>query len=472
MAKGTLYLMISQIIFLGSGYIIHFGTARLVSPVEYGRLGVVLAILQILQIFLFKGIPDAVTKYISEGRDPEKTKKVGLKIQFIFSLIIFIMLIVFAPFISYVLKDSYLTIYILLMSVIIPVRALYTLFVGYLNGLREFAKVSILFGLNSFSRIIFVFIFLFIGLGIVGVIGGYICGSLIALTIGIYYFVSQSKTKGKNITSKEIIKFASPMIVFSTSYLILMNLDLIFIKALLNDPSYTGYYTAARMLSSVIFGVLLGLSFSLLPSISKSVAEKDILQTKSYINHSLRYMLMAIVPICIILSIYANGIITFFYPTEYGLASTSLSILIFGTVFISIFVILGTVINGAGKPKSSMLIGIMLVFIYIILNYFLIKEYGLIGGAWATFIVGAIGVIVSGIIVYKDFKILLEFISFFKIIVAGLVIAAIGFFVEASGFILICWTLVLFMIYAGILYIIKEFKKEDFKLIREILIKK
>ena len=182
-------------------------------------------------------------------------------------------------------------------------------------------------------------------------------------------------------------------------------------------------------------------------------------------------MLMAIVPICIIMSIYANGIITFFYPTEYGLAGTSLSILVFGTVFISIFVILGTVINGAGKPKSSMLIGVMLVFIYIILNYFLIKEYGLIGGAWATFIVGIIGVIVSGIIVYKDFKVLIEYMSLFRILAAGLVIAVIGFFVEASGLLLISWTVVLFMIYVGILYLLKEFKKEDFKLLKEILIK-
>ena len=118
-----------------------------------------------------------------------------------------------------------------------------------------------------------------------------------------------------------------------------------------------------------------------------------------------------------------------------------------------------------------MLIGVMLVFIYIILNYFLIKEYGLIGGAWATFIVGIIGVIVSGIVVYKDFKVLIEYMSLFRILAAGLVIAVIGFFVEASGLLLISWTVVLFMIYVGILYLLKEFKKEDFKLLKEILIK-
>ena len=56
LAKGTFFLMISQIIFLGSGYIIHFGLARIVSPAEYGRFGIILSLLMISQIFLNMGI--------------------------------------------------------------------------------------------------------------------------------------------------------------------------------------------------------------------------------------------------------------------------------------------------------------------------------------------------------------------------------------------------------------------------------
>ena len=97
MAKGTLHLMIAQVVFLVGGYIIHFGLARIVSPAEYGRFGVTLALLQILQIFLVKGIPEAVTKFIAEGKDIKQTNRISFKIQLVLSFSIFVMLISLSP---------------------------------------------------------------------------------------------------------------------------------------------------------------------------------------------------------------------------------------------------------------------------------------------------------------------------------------------------------------------------------------
>ena len=119
MAKGTLYFMIAQVIFLMSGYVIHFGVARMITPEEYGRLGVILAILMMTQIFLQKGIPDAVVKYISEGRDSRIVKKKALKVQLILSFIFTIVLISIAPIISNLLNDNELTNYIYIFNHIV-----------------------------------------------------------------------------------------------------------------------------------------------------------------------------------------------------------------------------------------------------------------------------------------------------------------------------------------------------------------
>lgn len=68
MAKGTIYLMFAQAILLASGYIIHVGLTRILSPLEYGRFGVILGLLMIIQIFLNVGIPETVSKFISEEK--------------------------------------------------------------------------------------------------------------------------------------------------------------------------------------------------------------------------------------------------------------------------------------------------------------------------------------------------------------------------------------------------------------------
>jgi stage V sporulation protein B len=472
MAKGTLHLMVAQAVFLVGGYIIHFGLARIVTPSDYGRFGVTLAILQILQIFLVKGIPEAVTKYISEGKDTKKTNSISFKIQLSLSFSIFVIIIVLSPFIADILNDDKLMWYIIIISLVIPIRAIYSIYTGYLIGLREFKKVGIIYNINYISRVLFVFLFILIGFGILGALGGIICGSMLSLFFSYYLTRKKEDIIGKNISSKEIIRYATPMIIFSATYLILMNLDLLFIKSFLNNPINAGYYTAARMISSIIFIVFFGLSISLLPSISKSVSKKDIIQIRSYIHLSLRYMLMIIVPICIIIGIYANGFITLFYPDEYGLASSSLSLLIIGTALITIFVIFGTIINGAGKPKISMCIGGISVIIFIILNYILVPRYGMEGGALSTCIIGLITMIISGILVYKYFKALVEIKSFFKIFIGGLIIGGIGFFIDTDGLSLILWTFVLLAIYIFILYLLKEIKKEDIKLAKAILMKK
>jgi stage V sporulation protein B len=67
MAKGTVWLMIAMIIFMGSGYIIHIGLARVVSPDEYGIYGVILSLLAITEIFLQNGVPQSVSKFVAEG---------------------------------------------------------------------------------------------------------------------------------------------------------------------------------------------------------------------------------------------------------------------------------------------------------------------------------------------------------------------------------------------------------------------
>jgi O-antigen/teichoic acid export membrane protein len=65
----------------------------------------------------------------------------------------------------------------------------------------------------------------------------------------------------------------------------------------------------------------------------------------------------------------------------------------------------GTVLASAGKVKYNFVLMIINVGILIILNYFFIKSFGVIGAAYATLISSIISVILNQIVLYKLFKI-------------------------------------------------------------------
>ena len=256
-----------------------------------------------------------------------------------------------------------------------------------------------------------------------------------------------------------------------------MNFDLLFIKALVVNQNSVGYYTAARAISTIVFGVSIALSSTLLPSISKSYSKGDLKQTKSYISNSIRYLTMILLPSGIIISLTSNKILSFFFPRGYTEASVALSILIFGIIFITIFVVLGAIINGAGKPKLSMSIGLLLLLSNIIFNYYFVKMYGINGGAITILLVGIIGTCMFSIIVFKIFKTLITIKSLIRIGFAGTILIPsfyvlknIFYDIHILDFIFI--SIILLGIYLILLYITKEVNKSEIRYIKNILLKK
>ena len=129
----------------------------------------------------------------------------------------------------------------------------------------------------------------------------------------------------------KIIKFAAPVILFSLAFNLVMSLDLFFVKAILREKAQVGFYTSAVALSKAPYFIFLALSSTLFPSIAKSTSNKGSEElTKRYINQSLRYVLIFLVPCAFIISATSRDLISLVYTGKYLTAAYPLSILIFG----------------------------------------------------------------------------------------------------------------------------------------------
>jgi len=466
--KDFLYIIISKVFWIACGFVIHVVLGRYLGPKLYGIYGVILALISVIYIVVGNGVRQAITKYTANDLElVGAIKTAGLRIQTLFSLIIGTAYFCFSGPIAALLRDSTLTNYIKLSALTIPLTGIAFVYVGSLEGIRRFKASAVIAVVYAFLKITFIFLLVLLGLKVYGVIIGLILSVLFAALVGGYFCRGQSN-KG-HFDSAVLIKFGFPVLLFFIAIALLTYIDILFVKSILADNAKTGFYTSARTISQIIYFIFSAFSIVLLPSVSSAIASADLQLTKRYINQSLRYMLMLLIPTALMISATSAKLVTLFYGRAYIAAAYPLSILVFGMSFLVVTLALSTIMQGYGKPRTPLTILSILVPVNVCLHLLMIPRFQLLGAALATSITCFIGLAISCIYVYKEFKTLLSLNSLFKIILASVVIYLIALRISFSHFLLPIYYVGLFSLYFFVLLILKEINYEDMSFLKEIL---
>tara|TARA_B100000029_G_scaffold509450_1_gene598661 strand:+ start:1929 stop:3338 length:1410 start_codon:yes stop_codon:yes gene_type:complete len=390
--RGTLYLLFAQGIFFLSNYVIHILAANTVSAADFGRFGVIMGILGMSYVFLSIGLPESATKYISEGRDQRTVVRLVLFFQILLSLLISLILYISAPSISLFLNDMGLIPYIRLLSILIPIRAIFNVYRCAFNGLGLFRLSSYLSLINSISKLSFSIFFLFIGYKVTGVLWGYIGSAIVVMLIGICFSIHHGFKKGKEINLGELFRFASPLIILTIILNVILDIDIILIKALISDSNQVGYYNSAKAISSVPVGLALAFSSTVLPTISKYKSMKKHSEINTFITKLISYVIILFLPFSVIISSSSDLVVSILFPSEYRESIESLSILVFSFSILAVFMILSSIFNGLGKTYFPLLVSFFMMFFYIILSYKMILSLGIFGASLASLLSNSLGV--------------------------------------------------------------------------------
>jgi len=467
---GTIYLMVASLASIFSNYLIHIGLARWLEPGIYGIFGVMNALFIINRGFLGSGIPKATAKYIAESRENAAAITwLSVKLQLFLAVILSSLFIIFSNKIAGSLKDESLSRNIILIgAMVIPLALLFLYFDGYLNGLRQFKSESLAKILYMFLRVVFVFLFVLLGLEIFGVLLGYFLAIIIALIISVAKFRIKMDWK-KDYPKRRIINFCIPIMFLSFTWILVRNVNVLMIKSILGDNVAAGFYTAALALSDVPHIFFGALSITILPAISESVSSGNITLTRKYISESLRYLLMCLLPITAIISATATNLVTLLYTSRYAPAGEALSILMFGTMFLIILLVLIAIMTGEGKPIYAMGFSLAALVILIITSYTLIPKYGIQGAAMSSAIASLAGLIGGALYVFFRFGILTKISSVIRVLLATAVIFVIAVLIPVAGMLLLPFYVLLFVLYLFLLYVFGEIRSEDKTRIKKIL---
>ncbi len=467
---GTIYLIIASITGILTSYIMHIILARHLGPGPYGIFGVLMSLYQINRAFVQAGIPKATSKYLAEeGTNPWEIMKSSLILQIILSVVLTGVYLLLSSKIALLLHDPNLVNLIKIIGMmIIPISILFLYLDGYLNGLRKFRQEALIKILYSILKLILVLLFISFGLGILGALLGILTSIIISLIIVIILIKLNTFEAKSYFSKKKIMFFAIPIIGSSLGLILMRNIDTIMIKSILGDNISVGLYTSALNISNIPYVVFSSLTLTLLPTISKSTSMGDEVLTRKYINQSMRYLLLLLMPITALIAATSRNLIIFIYSADFVGAGEILSILIFSTTFLVIFLTLISVILGSGRPNIYMALTIIGTIILVILAGYFIPIYGIKGAAIASLISSAISLILSSIYVFSKFKALINIGSFVRIVLASSLIYVILVLIEPSGFALLIAYALLSILYLILLLILREIKNEDINLIRTV----
>ncbi len=470
-ARASIYALVAQFIYMLGGYLVHSGMGRILGPAEYGVFGVILSLNSVLLLFLSSGVPTAVAKLMAEdGKKSSRVLRSGLVVQGIASLAFFGAYWLAAPLLASVLGDPGLADYIRFSSFIIPITALQALYTVALTGNRQFNDASttnIIYAIAKFGITIGLVL---LGFGIYGAIGGYVAGALFGL-IAAFLLLRALPSDGL-ADFKPMLKLALSFVAGALLLSLFFSLDLLMVKSLTGDNALTGFYTSASTVARVPYYLFTSLGALLLPIVSASLAAGKKEHAQQYLAKITRYILLALLPMSIFFAVFAWNLLSLFYGPDYYGASVPLSILVFGSLFLTLSIMMGSALAGAGKPHLSAAAFAAAAGIVAIFGFVLIPMMGLAGAALSSLSGSLVALVVMLGLVKREIGFPFDLGSLARIAVGAIIFLGMALAIAQFNprtLLLPVIGVVLFGLYSVFLILIGEIKKEDFNVLKRAM---
>lgn len=350
------------------------------------------------------GFPFAISKLTSEysalglKRAVRDTYKIATKLILVISIIIFVLLFIFASQIGKLIigdvtgGNTYEDIgfVIRMVSFAILVVPFLSVTKGFLQGHKFITPTTMSQIIEQVVRVAVILVGSFLALKVfnselktaVGIaVSGAFFGGVVA-----YLFLhrklkkskileekveEESTISGKEI-GKKILKYSIPFIIISLVYNLYNTVDMILVSRTMNDilkfpvgvtESIVSVFTTWGVkLNSILLAISTGLTTSLIPNIVSSYTKGDMDDVNNKFNKAIQCILLIIVPLTLFLSLLVKPVWTLFYgASTYG--PIVYKMFVFAALFGGFYSIVVNTLQGLNKYKlviTTVLIGLLI----------------------------------------------------------------------------------------------------------------
>lgn len=351
------------------------------------------------------GLPVAISKIISEydtlgyKEAKERTYRLGKRILLYVALAVFLLLIIFAPFIAQLLLgdleggNTYgdVTAVIRCISFAILVVPFLSVGKGYLQGHKIINVSSFSQVIEQVVRIIVILLGCYLVLNVFNygtttaicvAVSGAFFGALVAYAyilvkikknkkqLGIKKYVKEDDISNKEIILK-MVQYSVPFIIINTIFSLYNFVDMILISRTMNALGFsaenvefitTSITTWSGKISMIITSVAMGMTVSLIPTIVQAFTKNNLKEVNNKFNQALQIIILISLPMTVGICLLNKPVWSVFYGLGNKNGPMILAIMLFVNFMSNVFMITSSTLQSLNKFKlvyKSALLGFM-----------------------------------------------------------------------------------------------------------------
>lgn len=341
LAKGSLILVASTLIFNILNYVFHFSMARMLGPADYGVLASLMSIIYLFSIPA-ETIQTIVARYTAifkirnENGKIKSLMKRAIKTCWKWGLIGAGILLILAPFLSEFLKFDSVMPLLILSLIIFPVLLL-PVTRGILQGTKRFGALGVNLSLEGILKLALAIILVLIGFKVNGAIGSIVISAFLVFFISLSYLKNINKKKDTYFDKKEIYVYSKPVLIALIFLTLMYSVDMIIAKHFFSEQD-AGVYAVASLLGKMIFFGLSPVAKAMFPIVAERKESKE--EYKHILRKALYIATLASGLILAVYLLFSNLIVSVLFGNQYLAASSLIFYLGIGFALMTISYIL------------------------------------------------------------------------------------------------------------------------------------
>ncbi|MDO8538460.1 MAG: oligosaccharide flippase family protein [archaeon] len=389
-AENAVFQIASNLVLRLSSLFFVVFLAAILSPQEFGTYAWVVGMALLAEGIANAGCVETMINFVSKAI-AEKSQNAGsyfsyiLKTKlFILAIVVIVMVIFSNQITSLLVQKPELSFAFILAAVFLIFYSISTFFRSVFFATKNLKTVFYLNVFESVIRIILVIGFVSIVNSSYYAVAGYVL-SLAIISVILFFVIRKNYPflfkQENNFDKKEVNDFRNFLMLTSFATILLPNIDFLIISALLPIES-VGFYRIAVSWATA-FGALI--PFIMLAPYIIDLSAKGKQNLQEGFNSFFKYNMVFVAPLAFGLSFFSKILLSVFYKQRFEVASSELLfVLAFLIMFQTSILIFSYLFNALKKPKITTFAFIGAIILGIILNYFAITSFGLIGAAYAT----------------------------------------------------------------------------------------
>lgn len=416
--KDTFLLQINTIFASGLGILVSVIIARLLQPEKFGLYGLVFAFAGLLGLFMNWGAEKTTVTLFSEAyarRDKEEIKNIliyFLKINFLIFSTLGLLAILLAPFLSQIFYKSFeigaLARLIIFTNILSILSGIFTITLQVLRQMGYYILIDIF---NSFLKSGLAIILVVLGLGVFGVVLGYLLAAIFMLVMAVLFYSFLVKSvdflptwanlwRGIwRVPIKKYFKFGFLLSLDENLGGFYRYLPIVFLGMFIAIESI-GYlkvalnYISLPLLLLGPIAQLLNIQLPATKTFGRDALKRNFIKVTVY-----SFILAA--GLTLILVLLAPFLIRFFYGDSYLSSVTLVYYLAIFAALSSLGVGVGSMFRTLNLVGAALKINIFIIILGLPLVFLFVKFYGVWGAAFSAIIWPLISDAISWIYLFR-----------------------------------------------------------------------